>query len=66
VLKVSFTFQDICYSILTKLETQPSEVTPQEEKKKRVQHNMALADYFKNRAKDPFALLQKLKEINGE
>ena len=27
---------------------------------------MALADHFKNKAKDPFGLFQKLKEIQGE
>jgi hypothetical protein len=31
-----------------------------------VQHNQILADYYKNRGKDPFGLLQKLKELAGE
>lgn len=35
-----------------------------DEKKQRVQHNLLLAGYFKNKAKDPHGLLGKLKELH--
>ena len=35
-----------------------------DEKKQRVQHNLLLAGYFKNKAKDPHGLLAKLKELH--
>jgi len=42
-----------------------------EEKKLRVQHNVILAEYFKQKAKEPHALLEKLieqheKQVNGD
>ena len=50
---------------------QTSHIVSLDEKKLRIQHNMALAEHFKNKAKDPFDLLEKLvehheKQVNGE
>lgn len=39
-------------------------IVPIEEKKLRVHQNVLLAEYYKNRAKDPYELLTKLKELH--